>query len=131
VYNDICPGDPTCSSYGFYNYQQMIPTPMMAASLLYKLHGHRIRQGVSVDPTLYKEVFFSKYGKVRIFQVLGVSKKSKQWAQNATNRICDAPGSWYCTGQYPPALQKSLLTKKKDFAQFEDFNKKKKAAASN
>ncbi len=54
-----------------------------------------------------------------------MSKKSKAWVADPANRICDAPGSWYCTGQYPPALQKSLLKKKKDFEQFEDFNKKK------
>ena len=39
------------------------------------------------------------------------------------NRICDAPGSWYCVGQYPPAL-KGLIAKRKNFAQLEDFNKK-------
>ena len=38
------------------------------------------------------------------------------------NRICDAPGSWYCVGQYPPALDE-LMNKKKAFKQLEDFNK--------
>jgi dolichyl-diphosphooligosaccharide---protein glycosyltransferase len=38
------------------------------------------------------------------------------------NRLCDAPGSWFCPGQYPPALQK-ILASKKDFQQLEDFNK--------
>ncbi|CAL1162522.1 unnamed protein product [Cladocopium goreaui] len=38
------------------------------------------------------------------------------------NRICDAPGSWYCVGQYPPALEK-LIAKRRNFAQIEDFNK--------
>lgn len=37
------------------------------------------------------------------------------------NRICDAPGSWYCTGQYPPALW-PLIAKRKPFQQLEDFN---------
>ena len=32
------------------------------------------------------------------------------------NRVCDAPGSWYCTGQYPPGVR-SLIDKRKNFAQ--------------
>ena len=39
------------------------------------------------------------------------------------NRICDAPGSWFCRGQYPPALEK-VLKEKRDFKQLEDFNYK-------
>jgi dolichyl-diphosphooligosaccharide--protein glycosyltransferase len=50
-----------------------------------------------------------------------VSKESKEWVEK--NRVCDAPGSWYCPGQYPPALLK-VLGEKKDFAQLEDFNVK-------
>jgi hypothetical protein len=42
----------------------MIPTPMMAASLLFKLHRHRSQPEYNVDPSLFKEVFMSKYGKV-------------------------------------------------------------------
>ena len=38
------------------------------------------------------------------------------------NRKCDAPGSWFCPGQYPPALEK-ILAEKRDFAQLEDFNR--------
>jgi len=95
---------------------------MMSSSFLYKLHGHNISPGVKADPTKFKEVFRSKYGKVRIYKILGVSKESKEWVQN--NRVCDVPGSWYCPGQYPPALQ-SVLSKRKDFAQLEDFNTKK------
>ena len=67
----------------------------------------------------FKEVFSSKHGKVRIFKVLKVSQESKEWVEN--NKLCDAPGSWYCRGQYPPALQK-ILKQKKDFKQLEDFN---------
>eukprot|EP01052_Picozoa_sp_SAG31_P044265 SAG31_NODE_7653_length_1629_cov_1.011765_1_plen_121_part_00 len=44
--------------------------------------------------------------------------------QDPANRICDAPGSWYCNGQYPPALSE-LISRRKDFAQLEDFNKKR------
>ena len=63
----------------------------------------------------------SKYGKVRIFKVLKISEESKEWVKN--NRLCDSPGSWFCRGQYPPALQK-ILKQKKDFKQLEDFNVK-------
>ncbi|CAM9246234.1 unnamed protein product [Ectocarpus fasciculatus] len=113
VFDDICPGDPTCRKFGFMN-NQMKPTPMMAASLLYKLHSNRMVPGVEVDPKLFREVFISKYHKVRIYEVVGVSKKSKMWSANATNRVCDAPGSWYCAGQYPPALNKVCTKLKTD-----------------
>ncbi len=53
-----------------------------------------------------------------------MSKESKDWVKN--NRICDAEGSWYCPGHYPPGLQK-VLKEKKDFRQLEDFNAKTKA----
>lgn len=62
----------------------------------------------------FKEVYKSKHGKVRIYKVLSVSKESKEWVPN--NRACDAPGSWYCQGQYPPGLQK-VLKDKRDFKQ--------------
>merc|ERR1719408_1166895 len=35
VYRDICPGDPTCSQFGFY--QGGVPTPMMEKCLLYRM----------------------------------------------------------------------------------------------
>merc|ERR1712072_305277 len=69
----------------------------------------------------FEHVFTSKYGKVRIFKIVGVSKKSKRWIADPANRVCDAPGSWYCSGQYPPALTK-LIAKRKNFRQLEDFN---------
>jgi dolichyl-diphosphooligosaccharide--protein glycosyltransferase len=50
--------------------------------------------------------------------VLKTSKKSKDWVDDPANKICDAPGSWYCTGQYPPALDE-LFKKKKAFKQLE------------
>ena len=73
----------------------------------------------------FHEVYRSKYGKVRIYKILGVSEESKKWINDPANRVCDAPGSWYCKGQYPPAL-KSILAEKRDFSQLEDFNKKNK-----
>merc|ERR1719333_1075692 len=96
---------------------------MMEASLLYQLHSHQMRPGVSVDSNRFKHVFSSKYGKVRIFKVMSVSQESKDWVADPANRVCDAPGSWYCTGQYPPAIQ-PLIAKRKNFAQLEDFNRK-------
>jgi len=131
VFNDICPGDPTCSMFGFD--QSGHPTPMMEASLLYVLHSHKQRPGVIADSNRFEEVFISKYGKVRIFKVKSVDMNSKKWAADPANRVCDAPGSWYCVGQYPPAL-KPLIEKREAFKQLEDFNvgateaEKKKAA---
>merc|ERR1719375_3008824 len=96
---------------------------MMSRSLLYRLHGHGQVPGVRVDKKLFKEVFTSQYNKVRIFKVVGVSQESKDWIADPANRVCDAPGSWYCVGQYPPGLEK-LIAQRRSFSQLEDFNKK-------
>eukprot|EP01062_Namystynia_karyoxenos_P025989 TRINITY_DN2033_c0_g1_i2.p1 TRINITY_DN2033_c0_g1~~TRINITY_DN2033_c0_g1_i2.p1 ORF type:complete len:868 (+),score=240.83 TRINITY_DN2033_c0_g1_i2:81-2684(+) len=120
VYSDICPGDPKCTRYGFM--QDGEPTPMMAASLLYKLHSHDAKPKVRANPKMFKHVFTSTHGLVRIFEVQNVSTKSKAWVADPANRVCDAPGSWYCPGQYPPAFRK-LIKDRQDFAQLEDFNK--------
>lgn len=96
---------------------------MMRESFLFKLHGHKVRPGVEADPQKFQEVFRSKYGKVRIYKILGVSRASKKWVE--LNRECDVPGSWFCPGKYPPALE-PVLNSKKDFAQLEDFNTEKK-----
>jgi dolichyl-diphosphooligosaccharide--protein glycosyltransferase len=121
VYEGICGGDPTCRTFGFTD-NQMTPTPMMEASLLYRLHSSGTK-GKMHDTNLFDDVFSSKFRKVRIFKVKSIDKKSKAWVANPANRICDAPGSWYCSGQYPPKFRK-FIDKKKDFAQLEDFNKK-------
>ena len=92
----------------------------MEQSLLFTLHGHNIVPGVEADPNRFREVFKSKYGKVRIFKINSVSKESRKWVEE--HRVCDAPGSWYCPGHYPPALEK-ILKEKRDFAQLEDFNR--------
>jgi dolichyl-diphosphooligosaccharide--protein glycosyltransferase len=92
----------------------------MEASLLFTLHSHG-SPGVEADKNRFRLVHQTKYGKVRIFKIQAVSKESKEWVANPANRICDAPGSWYCKGQYPPGLQK-ILKEKKDFKQLEDFN---------
>jgi len=119
VYRSMCPGDPTCSHFG---YTREGPSRMMRESFLFKLHSHKMKPGVEADPNRFQHVFTSPYGKCRIFKILSVSQESKDWVANPKNRVCDAPGSWYCSGQYPPALQK-VLDEKKDFDQLEDFNK--------
>ena len=93
VYDGICPGDPTCRMFGFVD-NQMTPTPMMQASMLFRLHNHNVKQN-KADPKLWEDVFRSRFGKVRIFRVRNVDKESKKWVANPDNRICDAPGSWY------------------------------------
>jgi len=121
VYPDHCgDNDPKCSKFGFYERGK--PTPMMRNSLLYKAVMHNLADGVHLNPKFFKEVHTTYHGKMRIFQVLNVSQESKDWVADPKNRVCDAPGSWYCVGQYPPALQK-LIAKRRNFAQVEDFNK--------
>eukprot|EP00930_Biecheleria_cincta_P022300 TRINITY_DN16297_c0_g1_i1.p1 TRINITY_DN16297_c0_g1~~TRINITY_DN16297_c0_g1_i1.p1 ORF type:complete len:359 (+),score=70.47 TRINITY_DN16297_c0_g1_i1:53-1078(+) len=120
VYKDHCLGDASCSSYRV-NRTTGEPTPMMAGSLLWKLHGHNLTKDVKVDSQLFEEAYTSRWGFVRVFRVLNVSQESRSWAGDATNWKCDAPGSWYCQGQYPPALASTLI-KKKAFQQLEDFN---------
>jgi len=124
VYRFLCPNDPTCRAFGVDQTGQ--PTPDMRASLLYQLHSHQLQAGIEADKNRFKLVYQTERGKVRIFKILSVSKESKAWVRDPANMLCDAPGSWFCPGQYPPALQK-ILSEKKDFAQLEDFNKKKAA----
>lgn len=120
VYRDHCPaGDPTCRSFGFVD-KQGTPSAMMERSLLYRLHGHQIKKGVEANPDMWKEVYRSKYGRVRIFKILNVAEESREWVKN--NVHCDAPGSWFCPGSYPPGLA-GILASKTDFAQLEDFNR--------
>jgi len=94
----------------------------MEESLLYKLVRNGLTPGVTVDPNRFAEVYRSQYGKVRIYKIKSVSEESKRWVADPANRVCDAPGSWVCRGQYPPALTK-ILQEKKDFRQLEDFNR--------
>ena len=100
----------------------MMPSPKMEASLVNHLVSNGMR-GVEVNPEQFIEVFRSKYAKVRIYKIVGVDEESKKWGDNPKNKICDAPGSWFCRGQYPPALEE-VLEKGKTFVQLEDFNKK-------
>jgi dolichyl-diphosphooligosaccharide--protein glycosyltransferase len=92
----------------------------MTKSLVYNLVRNDL---VPADAAMFKEVYRTKYGKVRIFKIMGVDKESKKWVADPKNRDCDVEGGWYCKGQYPPALD-TFLKVKKDFVQLEDFNKK-------
>ena len=130
VYHDICPNDPLCAHFGFKGPQFENPTPMMRKSLLYNLHAHNQKPGVHVDTQYFTEAYTTKYGLVRIFKVTNVSEESKKWSADPANRECDAPGSWYCVGQYPPAQEiKDLMAKRTDFSQLEDMNKDRSAKA--
>jgi len=121
VFPDHCgDDDPKCNKFSFYADHS--PTPMMARSLLYKLCQHNVSPGVKVNEKLFKEVHTTKHGLMRVYQVMNVSQESKDWVADPKNRVCDAPGSWYCVGQYPPALEK-LVAKRRNFAQIEDFNR--------
>jgi len=127
VFPDHCgDDDPLCQKFSFY--QDGSPTPMMAKSFLYKAVNHNVQQGVKLSTKLFQEVHTTKYGLMRVFKVLNVSQESKDWIADPANRVCDAPGSWYCVGQYPPAL-KPLIDRRRNFAQLEDFNRKGEKSA--
>mmetsp|Transcript_65338 Transcript_65338/g.156195 ORF Transcript_65338/g.156195 Transcript_65338/m.156195 type:complete len:896 (-) Transcript_65338:38-2725(-) len=126
VFPDHCgDDDPKCNKFGFYSDQS--PTPMMAKSLLYRLVKHG-SDNVRVNESLFKHVHTTRNGKLRVFQVVNISQESKDWIADPSNRICDAPGSWYCVGQYPPAIR-PLIEKRRNFAQVEDFNAKGEVSA--
>ena len=75
------------------------PSRMMADAMIYQLVAQRF-----VPSERYEEAYVSSRGLVRIVRVLDVSATSKAWAADVSNHACDAPGSWYCPGAYPPEL---------------------------
>merc|ERR1719421_2140712 len=78
----------------------------MSESLMWHLNGKEYTMdGKFEDTSQFQEVYLSKNKKVRIVQVLDVSEESRQWAIGPESRQCDAPGSWYCPGRYPPLLE--------------------------
>jgi len=128
VFPDHCgDDDPYCRKYTFHGDRSQ-PSPMMRKSLVYNLYMHGKGSAGKADPKLFELVWTSSNDQMRIFKVLNVSEASKEWVANPENRICDAPGSWYCVGQYPPAIR-IFLDKRKTFAQVEDFNKKGQKSA--
>merc|ERR1711908_104638 len=118
--------DPKCTKFGFYS-DHSTPTPMMKKSLLYNLVSNG-QHGAKVHPQLFQEVHTTQYGLMRVYKVMNISEESKEWIADPSNRICDAPGSWYCVGQYPPALD-GLIKQRRSFSQLEDFNKKGEKSA--
>eukprot|EP00930_Biecheleria_cincta_P033883 TRINITY_DN23455_c0_g1_i1.p1 TRINITY_DN23455_c0_g1~~TRINITY_DN23455_c0_g1_i1.p1 ORF type:complete len:881 (+),score=143.03 TRINITY_DN23455_c0_g1_i1:90-2732(+) len=129
VFPDHCgDDDPYCEKYGFYGSGSTDPTPMMKKSLVYNLVTDGMPHAGKADPRLFELVHQTKHNFIRIFKVHNVSEESKAWVADPKNLICDAPGSWYCVGQFPPALQK-LLSKRRSFSQVEDFNKKGEKSA--
>ena len=82
---------PPGNDFGFY--QDGRPSASMAASLIYSLTRDKWDADRHAD--LFKEVYVSARGLVRIVKVVGASVHSKAYVANATNRRCDAPGSWY------------------------------------
>jgi dolichyl-diphosphooligosaccharide--protein glycosyltransferase len=124
VYRGHCPNDPLCSQFTFHRPNYEDPTPMMRNSLLYNAVSHNVKPGVRMDPKYFTEAFTSKHGLVRIFKVVNVSQETKAWIADPANRKCDAPGSWYCNGQYPQVkVWKELIAKRRDFGQLEDHSK--------
>jgi dolichyl-diphosphooligosaccharide--protein glycosyltransferase len=111
VYGSICPDDGLdCLDFGFMDDYRS-PSGVMSESLIYKLHSHNQKIGVATNPDFFKEVYESKHGKVKIFQILNVDGTSKAWVADPKNKVCDVPGGWLCRGQYPPALQTILSEK--------------------
>ena len=67
------------------------PSPMMRASLLYKLHGHRLMDDVKLamdedsdEPKFFTEAYTSKNSMVRIYKVKNVSQKSRNKARSSS-----------------------------------------------
>jgi dolichyl-diphosphooligosaccharide--protein glycosyltransferase len=102
VFPDLCKGDKFCNNFGF---NQHGPMEDMAKSLVYKLHQNGKNPAVKVHPKLFKEVYESPNGLVRIYKVQNVAEDSKEWIASPESRVCDG-GGWYCPGHYPPALGK-------------------------
>lgn len=111
VYGGICGSDFACS--GFRARGLDADTGALRASLVWSLTHHGKEYGADVDPRFFEEAYVSKNDLVRIFRVVNISQESKSWSANPDNRLCDAPGSWHCPGQYPPALN-SLINRRRE-----------------
>lgn len=84
VYRDHCPDDPTCRAFGFVDRKGR-PSPMMARSLICRLHSHKLRPDIEVPEDKFQEVYKSRYGFVRIYKVIGISEESRQCCQ----KLCE------------------------------------------
>ena len=96
VFGGHC-AEPDCDEFGMHADGR--PSAMMQDALIYRLVAKRFDASDG-----YEEAHVSPRGLVRIVRVRDVSLASKAWATDPANRRCDAPGSWYCPGSYPPAL---------------------------
>ena len=121
--NSVYPGhcaEPGCSDWGTTDQEWNNVYPKTKKSLVWNLCKHPFKK---VDERFFKLAYQTKHGLMSIFEVQNVSQSSKQWLADPANRDCDAPGSWYCTGNYPPVKPwEALLKRRKNFAQLEDFN---------
>jgi len=109
IANSAFPGhceEITCDQFGVF--RNGVPAPMMRDSLVWYINRPGTGYDTTIGDRLYKVVHESAHGRIRIAQVKKVSKKSKAWSANPQNRKCDAPGSWYCPGEYPPLLRQLL-----------------------
>ena len=123
IYRNICKSA-TCDDFGFAGSYSH-PTPLMKKSLLYNMIDETALK--KLDSKYFTLAYKTKYGLMSIFKVNNVSQESKEWLANPANRKCDAPGSWYCEGQYPPVPEiQELIARRISFGQLEDFNKKGK-----
>lgn len=126
VYRDVCPDDPLCETFGFHG-SLLKPSVFMRRSLLYHLVMKDISEEVVVPENLFKEVYTSKYGLVRIYQIMNVSAESKEWVADPANHRCSEKDPWICPGQFPPAPElQEMLAKRRDFGQLEDFNRNRR-----
>jgi len=104
VYEGHC-AEQDCDQWGIQ--RGAIPTTMVNQSLVWHMNaGEYSLEGKFENTAEFEEVFLSRTKRVRIVRVLQVSEESKLWTADPGNRRCDAPGSWYCPGQYPPLLQR-------------------------
>jgi len=102
--------EPECQEWGFHGDGRA--TSMTDGSMMFLLDGRTGSDGKTLaNDERFQEVYNSKNNKVRIVKVLGINNESKAWSADPTNRLCDAPGSWYCPGIYPPQLQDLLSPK--------------------
>jgi len=91
VYSDIY-------GNGYYMESQNQPSPMLRNSLLYRLHGWRLNP--SVEPLKhFEEVYTSTNMMVRIYKVKDVAKRHEPF------------------GEYPPWIQKNVISKSKAYNQ--------------
>jgi len=117
VFKDINP-------QAFYIDQSGRPSKMMYESLVFQLVMNKFDQSVPALPSdHYVEAYTSPNRMVRVYKVLRVDKESK--AYGAENRGYQAwLAGTHLSEAYPPKLQ-SIISKREDFEQLEDFNAKK------